>query len=97
MDLVARGPSLLNVGHQLSNLVIKTFLGLLLDLGKVSLEVGLLPFLLPLGVQGGLGERSKITEKNKTQKYEPHRYTTKTSICIEKPTKKATNRAPSHR
>lgn len=55
--------SLLDVGHQFSDLSVKTFFCLLLDLGKVTLEVSLLPVLLPFSVQGSLGGNSIRSNK----------------------------------
>jgi len=59
--LVLGGTGLLDVGRELGDLVLEALLGFLLELLDVGLEVGLLPALLPFGIQGSrLGDERSV-------------------------------------
>jgi hypothetical protein len=66
------GSAVIDVGSELSDLGIQARLGLCLKLGKVSLEVGLLPVGHSFGAQGSLGDECSVVKKSFSEGYSQH-------------------------
>jgi hypothetical protein len=63
MILVSGSTDLFNIGHQFTNLGLKTFFCLLLKLGKITFKVSFFPVLFPFSIQCSLrNDRSIYVE-----------------------------------
>ena len=63
--LVSRCTDLFNIGHQFTDLGIKTFFCLLLKLGKISFKVSFFPVLFPFSIQCSLRNDRSIVSRGR--------------------------------